>query len=81
MRRGIEIERIYAMPPAALEPYFTKWEKKWNDEGGKDINNPKIPLAFVKEHGSQIFAATEPPVAVIPSAPEQRPKDVEEPEG
>ncbi len=45
--RGIELESIYYLKPEALEPYFTKWEQKWHDDGGKDINNPKIPLKFV----------------------------------
>jgi hypothetical protein len=53
--RGIEIERIYAMPPAALEEYFTKWERKWHAEGGKDINNPKIPVDFVERNGTLVY--------------------------
>ncbi len=57
--RGIEIERIYAMPPAALEEYFTKWERKWHDEGGKDINNPKIPVDFVERHGTLVYPPRE----------------------
>ena len=78
---GIELQAVYLMEPARLEPYFSKWETKWHADGGKDINNPKIPWAFVKEHGKQIFAATEPPVEVVPAAPELKPKDVEQPEG
>ena len=69
------------MEPAQLEPYFKKWETKWHVDGRKDINNPKIPWTFVKEHGRQIFVATDAPVTVIPSTPEQKPKDPEEPEG
>lgn len=52
---GIELQSIYHLGAAQLEPYFSKWEKKWHDSGGKDINNPKIPLAFVREHGKKIF--------------------------
>lgn len=52
---GIQIEQIYVMPPAALEPYFTKWEKKWHNDGGKDINNPKIPVKFVQQHGTLVY--------------------------
>jgi hypothetical protein len=55
MYEGIELKRIYAMPPAALESYFTKWEKKWHAEGRKDINNPKIPVDFVERHGTLIY--------------------------
>ena len=52
--QGIELQEIYHLAPATLEPYFSKWDKKWHDEGGKDINNPKIPLRFVREHGKLI---------------------------
>jgi hypothetical protein len=45
------------LTPADLEPFYQKWEAKWHSEGGKDINNPKIPLAFVMAHGALIFQA------------------------
>jgi len=54
---GIELTAIYRMTPKDLEPYFSKWEKKWHNDGGKDINNPKIPLKFVAENGRNIFSA------------------------
>lgn len=54
---GIELRAIYRMTPADLEPYFTKWERKWHDSGGKDINNPKIPLKFVMDHGTLFYDA------------------------
>ena len=43
---GIEIQEIYRLTPQDLEPFFSKWERKWHADGGKDINNPKIPLSF-----------------------------------
>jgi hypothetical protein len=52
---GIELQEIYRMKPAMLEPYFSKWETKWHESGGKDINNPKIPVKFVVEHGELIY--------------------------
>jgi len=55
---GIELQKIYRMTPAALEPYFSKWEEKWHESGGKDINNPKIPVKFVVERGELIFQKT-----------------------
>jgi hypothetical protein len=78
---GIELQEVYVMEPAQLEPYFTKWETKWHTDGRKDINNPKIPYTFVRDNGLRVFVASEPPVPVIPAAPEMRPKDVEAPEG
>lgn len=55
--KGIELVSIYRCTPSDLEPYFTKWEQKWHDTGGKDINNPKIPLKFVMQHGVSIYSA------------------------
>lgn len=55
---GIELQEIYRMKPAMLEPYFSKWESKWHESGGKDINNPKIPVKFVVERGELIFQKT-----------------------
>jgi hypothetical protein len=53
---GIELRRVFRLKPAQLEPYFTKWEKKWHADGGKDINNPKIQVSFVEAQGELIFA-------------------------
>ena len=54
---GIEIKEIYLMKPKGLKFYFDKWAKKWNEEK-KDINNPKIPLKYVRKHGKLIFSIT-----------------------
>jgi hypothetical protein len=55
--RGIELVEIFRILPAQLEAdYFTKWEKKWHDSGGKDINNPKIPVKYVRTVGDLVFA-------------------------
>lgn len=53
---GIEILAIYRLTPQDLESFYSKWEAKWHNDGGKDINNPKIPLKFVAEVGQLIFA-------------------------
>ena len=55
---GIELRAIYRMKPQGLEPLFARWEKKWHDEGGKDINNPKIPLRLVISVGEPILTVT-----------------------
>jgi hypothetical protein len=52
---SIELKRIYLLTAGQMEPYFTRWEGKWHEEGGKDINNPKIPLAFVEEVGKLVY--------------------------
>lgn len=52
---GIELLEIHRLAPDDLSPYYDKWEAKWHDDGGKDINNPKIPVTFVREHGTRLF--------------------------
>lgn len=52
---GIEIQAIYHLLPQDLEFYFVKWEKKWHDDGGRDINNPKIPIKYVIEQGNLVY--------------------------
>lgn len=51
MYRGIELACVHIMRPWQLEPLFERWEAKWHADGGKDINNPKIPAGYVLEHG------------------------------
>jgi transcriptional regulator with XRE-family HTH domain len=54
--RGIELVEIYRMTPDQLEePYFAKWEKEWHASGGKDRNNPKIPVKFVQKNGALVY--------------------------
>jgi len=54
---GIELQAIYQMSSEDLEPYFQKWERRWHERGGKDINNPKISLGFVVERGRLLYSA------------------------
>lgn len=53
--QGIELQQIFLLTPAQMETFYAKWEKKWHDDGGKDINNPKIPLSYVQNNGRLIF--------------------------
>ena len=54
---GIKLISIHQLTPSDIEPYYEKWEKKWHDDGGKDINKPKISLVYVLEHGKVIYKA------------------------
>ncbi len=56
---GIELQTIYLMDPRGLEPYFSKWEQKWHSSGGRDINNPKIPVKFVAERAELVYRKPE----------------------
>jgi hypothetical protein len=52
---GIELQEIFLLTPQQLEPFFLQWEAKWYATGGKDINNPKIPVSFVVKNGRVIY--------------------------
>lgn len=58
-------EAIWEISPAALEPFFAKWEALLRelDEYGRlkrdHLNNPKIPLAYVQAHGVQVWPPQE----------------------
>lgn len=55
--RNIEIQAIYRLTPTVLEPFYKKWETKWRADGGKDINNPKVPLSYVVKNGELLYGA------------------------
>lgn len=54
--QGINLLSIYKLTPSDLEYFYTKWEVKWHSQGGKDINNPKIPLKYVVEHRELLYS-------------------------
>ena len=53
---GINLVSIYKMTPHDLECFYIKWSDKWHESGGKDINNPKIPVKYVMEHGELLYS-------------------------
>ena len=53
--RNIALQEVYLLEPVDLEPFYEYWERKWYDDGHKDINNPKIPLKFVRENGRRVY--------------------------
>lgn len=55
--RGINLLSIYKLTPLDLEYYYKQWEEKWHSKGGKDINNPKIPLKYVMQHGELLYSS------------------------
>lgn len=55
--KSIELQEIYRLTPPQLEPFYSAWERKWHAEGGKDINNPKIPVSYVREKGKLVYRA------------------------
>lgn len=53
----INLVSIYKLTPHDLECFYIKWSDKWHESGGKDINNPKIPVKYVMEHGELLYSA------------------------
>ena len=55
--KHIDLQEIYVMTAKKLEPLFQRWETylKKNKTEIKSINNPKIPIKFVKENGLIIY--------------------------
>jgi type II restriction enzyme len=39
-----------------LEPYFQKWEGVWKQRR-RDLNNPKVPVKFVRQEGILVYPA------------------------
>jgi hypothetical protein len=53
--KNIEIQCIYLLTPDRMEPWYHRWEEKWHGDGGKDINNPKIPVSYVVSNGLLLY--------------------------
>jgi len=80
---GIELVEILRMTPADLEQsFFTPWEAKWRkmnkDRSSefRDINNPKIPVKYIREHGDLVYRVRQ--VAPKENKPRGQAKRVEE---
>lgn len=54
---GINLESIYVMNPEVLAPIFARWELKLRTQ--THLNNPKIPVSFVRNFGTQIYPINE----------------------
>ncbi len=50
---GIELSEIYVMTPEMLNPIFCDMEDKLRTR--THLNNPKIPVKFVRDYGIRVF--------------------------
>ena len=50
---GINLSEIYVMTPQMLEPLFRHWEDMLQTQ--THLNNPKIPVKFVRQNGIQVY--------------------------
>lgn len=68
---GIHLKKIYIVGNEQLRPMFSKWEKQLETQ--ESINNPKIPLAYIEEHGILIYSEGDEypidPMTVIDTKP------------
>jgi hypothetical protein len=53
--RGIVLEEIFVMTPEMLEPMYQHWESKLRLNLMTHLNNPKIPVKFVRQIGIKVF--------------------------
>ena len=54
--KGISLQEIYVLTPTQLEPIFSHWEKQLLDNTTRThLNNPKIPVKFVRQNGVRVF--------------------------
>ena len=54
---AIELKEIFLLKPAAMEFWYKRWGAKWIADGNKDINNPKVPLSYVRKHGTLLYSS------------------------
>ena len=52
--RGIDLLEMYVMTPEQLNPFFETCKQKL-DLGRSHLNNPKIPIKFVRENGLKVY--------------------------
>lgn len=50
---GIQLTEMYVMTPHMLEPMYQHWEEKLKKTS--HLNNPKIPVKFVRENGIKVY--------------------------
>jgi hypothetical protein len=58
---GIELKEIYLLKPKTMEYWYHLWETKWHSNG-RDINNPKVPLTYVRKNGKLLHSAVDEPL-------------------
>lgn len=52
---GVELKEIYIMSPKQMEPMYLRWEQQLADGTKTHLNNPKIPVKFVRENGIKVY--------------------------
>ena len=55
----IELKEIYRVHPLFMSSFYDKWEEQIEIKN-KELNNPKIPLDFVKQNGNLLWKNEKP---------------------
>ena len=55
---GIVLQEIYRLTPTELEPIFRGWEQRLMENGNAPLNNPKIPIQFVRSIGTRVYPSS-----------------------
>ncbi len=53
--RHIQLIEFYRLTQSELTPFIDTFEARLAANGGVPLNNPKIPKAFVRQHGSRVW--------------------------
>ncbi len=69
----IRLTAIYRLTPEELAPIFDGWQERLERTDNTPINNPKIPIRFVYDHGTKVWPATEPSGETLPPSSPLRP--------
>lgn len=52
---GIILQQIYRLAPQELDSVFSAWEQRLIENGDAPLNNPKIPINFVRTYGTLVY--------------------------
>lgn len=64
--RGIHLQEMYVLSPGQLDEWTDKQKKNLSNKIAQhkatSLNNPKIPLKYVRERGTKIYPFPDPPI-------------------
>jgi len=65
--QNISLIEIYRLTPDELAPIFDSWEARLVASGDVPLNNPKIPIAFIRQRGTLVWpVATQAQAELMP---------------
>lgn len=55
MYDGIEVVEVWRLGTKQMEHWYCEWTAKLERTGKDHLNNPKVPITYVRKHGEVIF--------------------------